>query len=965
MRQIPHKARQILCCGMLVLLTIQVFQYIPFSGLGVKPVNAMATTTLGLWSPVYESRSVVNSSIPVNNMIKFRVNVSDIPASTPINAFDIRVNWDSAILNGVNVTYRGGIFDKPGFFESPGGSEVATDHVRFGGLLLGGTVTENGAVIIFTVRVMATGSTTVSIDTTISKLLQASTQVPYFPMHGYFSNEAGRGDLMLTSLAFPSDTIPIGDSVDLRLGVRNIGSVQMNDVQVTVVGNNSLAIGSSSLGSMAANTRQSTVISWNTTGLPPGVYQVNATVTTSSLDAFPNDNSITTVSVKLVIHDLAALRLEWRVSAIINETVKLNTTIANLGTIQDLANVSIYANSTLVRIETLLTTSKTITVQPGTNQTVRFDWDTETLIDLLITGTRSDLGRLLKSDSRLRFFDSIANGTRLGNDTRIQFVDSNSNNSWEIGEPVVYDTNYNNFTDAGEPIIAGSPLVGQRLNNDTSARFNLRFNDVNRNTSWDPSEDVVYDANSNILYDAGEPMVAGGNHAWDEGETVILDSNSNGTYDLGEAVLVGTTPTPGTGLRIDANILFVDTNNDNSWTTGESAALDRNVNSIYDFGTGTYFFRVVVKTVQGERNISNNNLNQGSIIICQRFPCLNHDLQVTASNLPVGTSFIGINQNGTVTVRNNANLTDSYTLRIFLTSLSANSTVFEVGGSIAAFPDNVTIPFSFPTSGLQAANYNVTARVFCICVDDDPANNQADSSMSLSLKRTPRTVFTVNSNTASAVVVRIATSVTFNATGTGDLDEASGFRVTRFTWDFGDGTSMACNVTATEKCLVTTHAYSVAANYTVTLTVKSNCEFAGCQGSLAKTVKVNNPPTARFTHSPASPDPGVEVAFDASSSTDTDGSITSYLWDFGDGTTATGKTVKHSFGSGTYSVKLTVTDSDGDENEFTVTINVPLISFTTALLIGGGLGGAAAVGGGWFFLARRRKAASSSPGRNP
>jgi uncharacterized delta-60 repeat protein len=57
---------------------------------------------------------------------------------------------------------------------------------------------------------------------------------------------------------------------------------------------------------------------------------------------------------------------------------------------------------------------------------------------------------------------------------------------------------------------------------------------------------------------------------------------------------------------------------------------------------------------------------------------------------------------------------------------------------------------------------------------------------------------------------------------------------------------------------------------------------------------------------------GAPVAFDATSSSDLDGSVTSYSWDFGDGSTGSGATPSHTYATdGNYDVKLTVTDDKG------------------------------------------------------
>jgi hypothetical protein len=84
-------------------------------------------------------------------------------------------------------------------------------------------------------------------------------------------------------------------------------------------------------------------------------------------------------------------------------------------------------------------------------------------------------------------------------------------------------------------------------------------------------------------------------------------------------------------------------------------------------------------------------------------------------------------------------------------------------------------------------------------------------------------------------------------------------------------------------------------------------------------------PIADFTFTPAQPKVGERVIFDASASTDSDGQIVKYEWDFdGDGTVdATGKIVEHIFArAGDFPVKLTVTDNDNLQNSVTKVVPV-------------------------------------------
>mgnify|MGYP000120861684 CR=1 FL=1 len=87
---------------------------------------------------------------------------------------------------------------------------------------------------------------------------------------------------------------------------------------------------------------------------------------------------------------------------------------------------------------------------------------------------------------------------------------------------------------------------------------------------------------------------------------------------------------------------------------------------------------------------------------------------------------------------------------------------------------------------------------------------------------------------------------------------------------------------------------------------------------------VNQPPVAVANASPASGTAPLAVSFDGSGSSDPDGTIASYAWDFGDGSGAsTQMNPSYTFSSpGTYSAQLTVTDNDNATATDNVTITV-------------------------------------------
>lgn len=130
-------------------------------------------------------------------------------------------------------------------------------------------------------------------------------------------------------------------------------------------------------------------------------------------------------------------------------------------------------------------------------------------------------------------------------------------------------------------------------------------------------------------------------------------------------------------------------------------------------------------------------------------------------------------------------------------------------------------------------------------------------------------------------------------------------------WDFDDGsTSFSQNPS---------HSFSSGGLYEVSLTVTDN---NGLTDTYTTGINVNSDPTADFSYNPSDPHADEDINFYDDSS-DPDGDSYDISWDFGDGSTASGAPVTHSYSSsGTYTVEMTVTDEHGATDTWSETITV-------------------------------------------
>ncbi|MCB1362545.1 MAG: PKD domain-containing protein [Rhodobacteraceae bacterium] len=235
---------------------------------------------------------------------------------------------------------------------------------------------------------------------------------------------------------------------------------------------------------------------------------------------------------------------------------------------------------------------------------------------------------------------------------------------------------------------------------------------------------------------------------------------------------------------------------------------------------------------------------------------------------------------------------------------------YDIDGTIAAWRwdmgdgtelEGETVTHAYAASG----DYTVTLRV----IDDSQvANSAAENRLRVAVNAPPAPRFTIPPRPVSVSELAV-----LDASASSDADG----RILSWLWDFGDGVSGAGQVV--------NYAWTRPGTYTVTLSVTDDSGTASAVQSTTMQVRVDAAPVAD-----AGADQFVtasEIAFDGGGSSDSDGTITAWEWDFGDGATGSGKTVRHAYRrTGSYEVALVVRDDSGaplnaDRDTMRVTIN--------------------------------------------
>lgn len=246
------------------------------------------------------------------------------------------------------------------------------------------------------------------------------------------------------------------------------------------------------------------------------------------------------------------------------------------------------------------------------------------------------------------------------------------------------------------------------------------------------------------------------------------------------------------------------------------------------------------------------------------------------------------------------------------TGLTNQPVAFNGTGSSDADGDTLTYAWDFGDSGTgtgaspshtyaTAGTYTVTLTV---------TDGRGGSGTSTATATITRSNAVPVANPGGPYLGVINEVVTFSGAASTDAD---GDTLT-YSWNFGDS--------GTATGVAPTHTYASTGTFTVTLTVTDGFGGSNTATTTANIAAANRNPVAN-AGGPYTGTTGQAVQFNGTASTDPDGDLLTFAWDFGDSTVGAGATTSHTYSAaGTYTIGLTVTDGRGGTSSTTATATI-------------------------------------------
>jgi PKD repeat protein len=319
----------------------------------------------------------------------------------------------------------------------------------------------------------------------------------------------------------------------------------------------------------------------------------------------------------------------------------------------------------------------------------------------------------------------------------------------------------------------------------------------------------------------------------------------------------------------------------------------------------TYLYNFGDSTTGSQANMTHTYSSAGTYTVTLTVSNTN------GSNTQTRTNYITVTNPPPIASFTGTPLTGTHPLTVSFTSQSTGSPttyLYNFGDSTTGSQANMTHTYS------SAGTYTVTLTVS----NTNGSNTQTRTNY---ITVTNPIILPVASFTGTPLTGTHPLTVSFTSQSTGSP--------TIYLYNFGDSTTGSqANMT---------HTYTSVGTYTVTLTV-SNINGSNTQTRTNYITVTNPPPVASFTGIPLTGTHPLTVSFTSQST----GSPTTYLYNFGDSTTGSQANMTHTYSSaGTYTVTLTVSNTNGSNtqtrtNYITVTnpIILPVASFTGTPLTG-------------------------------
>lgn len=339
---------------------------------------------------------------------------------------------------------------------------------------------------------------------------------------------------------------------------------------------------------------------------------------------------------------------------------------------------------------------------------------------------------------------------------------------------------------------------------------------------------------------------------------------------------------------------------------------------------GNSYYRGVTQFSRGEYANANNTQDDYAVI-SSYVPIATDD---HGNTLATATALAGTNiaTGGTIETRNDVDVfrfdTGAGTISLNVqgpapeTDLDIKAELLNSNGQVLQTSDDTSVLSASIAATLNAGTYYL--RISCVGNGDPVTTGYSTYAsvgnyiitgtlISTGLKQAPVAAITASTLSGTAPL-----SVSFSGQNSSDSDGT----IASYQWSFGTGDT-ATGVTSA-------YTYSAAGSYSAVLTVVDN---DGLVGTASVTINVLAPaniaPTAVASASTTSGTAPVPVTFSSAGSSDPDGSITSYKWDFGDGTSSTAASPSKTYSTpGNYNVKLTVTDNAGASAASAVSVSV-------------------------------------------